>query len=301
MIVAGVLLAVMAVMASGEVPVAEAGSGIFFEMPTVLVEPGLPSALINVACLVAIGTLMLVANKVFNFVRSMTSIFVSAFFLLELAVPVTSSVFNTGTALCLLLVLGVLALFASYEDTHSQGRIYLTMCILAAACMWQWAFVILIPAFAIGFVYMRAIDFRGVLAMLLGLMGIVNPLTDFKPLQINAVWASLDLSQMRLLVGWTAVVAVLSIILTVMNLTTILNYRLQFRVYNAFFIVVTLLSVLAMCVDYRDMVVFLPLLNLCLAIQLAHSFTLSTQPKRHYLMWLFVAATMAVGISSLTL
>ncbi len=310
MIVAGVLLAVMAVMASGKVPVAEAGSGIFFEMPTVLVEPGLPSALINVACLVAIGTLMLVANKVFNFVRSMTSIFVSAFFLLELAVPVTSSVFNTGTALCLLLVLGVLALFASYEDTHSQGRIYLTMCILAAACMWQWAFVILIPAFAIGFVYMRAIDFRGVLAMLLGLitpfwivmgLGIVNPLTDFKPLQINAVWASLDLSQMRLLVGWTAVVAVLSIILTVMNLTTILNYRLQFRVYNAFFIVVTLLSVLAMCVDYRDMVVFLPLLNLCLAIQLAHSFTLSTQPKRHYLMWLFVAATMAVGISSLTL
>ena len=56
-----------------------------------------------------------------------------------------------------------------------------------------------------------------------------------------------------------------------------------------------------MCIDYRDMLVFLPLLNLCLAIQLAHTFTLSTQPKRHYVMWAFVAATLAVGIRSLTL
>lgn len=310
MTLTGILLAIMAVTASGRVPVAQASSGIFFEMPNVLVEPGLPSALINVACLVGIGALMLLVNKVFSFVRSMTCIFVSAFFLLEFAVPVTSSVFNTGTALCLILVLGVLALFASYEDLHSQGRIYLTMTILAAACMWQWAFLILIPAFAIGFIYMRAMDFRGFLALLLGLatpfwvvigLGIVNPLTDFKPLEINAVWTTLDLSQMRLLVTWAAIVAVLSIILTVMNLTTILNYRLQFRVYNAFFIVVTLLSVLAMCIDYRDMVVFMPLLNLCLAIQIAHSFTLSTQPKRHFLMWLFVAATLAVGISTLTL
>ncbi|MBQ9219308.1 MAG: hypothetical protein IJ160_14200 [Muribaculaceae bacterium] len=310
MTITGILLAIMAVLSSGRVPVAEAGSGIFFEMPTVLVEPGLPSALINVACLVGIGALMLLINKVFSFVRSMTSIFVSAFFLLEFAVPATSSVFNTGTALCLILVLGVLALFASYEDLHSQGRIYLTMTILATACLWQWAFLILIPAFAIGFMYMRAMDFRGFLAMLLGLatpfwivigLGIVNPATDFKPLAINAVWATLDLSQTRLLVGWAAVVAVLSLVLTVMNLSTILNYRLQFRVYNAFFIVVTLLSVLAMCIDYRDMLVFLPLLNLCLAIQLAHTFTLSTQPKRHYVMWAFVAATLAVGISSLTL
>ena len=169
MTLTGILLAVMAMMVSGRVPVAEAGSGIFFEMPNVLVEPGLTSALINVACLVGIGALMLLVNKMFSFVRSMTSVFVSSFFLLEFAMPVTSSVFNTGTALCLILVLGVLALFASYEDMHSQGRIYLTMCILAAACMWQWAFVILIPAFAIGFMYMRAMDFRGFLAMLLGL------------------------------------------------------------------------------------------------------------------------------------
>lgn len=310
MTLTGILLALVAVLASGQVPESDAGNGIFFEMPTVLVEPGLPSALLNVACLVGIGALMLLINKVFSFVRSMTCIFVSAFFLLELAVPVTSSVFNTGTALCLILVLEVLTLFASYEDLHSQGRIFLTMVILAAACLWQWAFVILIPAFALGFLYMRAMDFRGFLAMLLGLatpfwivigLGIVNPLTDFKPLEINAVWDTLDLSQMRLLITWAAVVAVLAIVLTVMNLMTILNYRLQFRVYNAFFIIVTLLSVVAMCVDYRDMLVFLPLLNLCLAIQIAHSFTLSNQPKRHYVMWVFVAITLAVGFSSLVL
>ena len=109
------------------------------------------------------------------------------------------------------------------------------------------------------------------------------------------------MSQIRLLITWTVVVGLLAILLTIINLMTILNYRLQFRVYNAFFIIVTLLSVLAICIDYRDMLVFLPLLNLCLAIQIAHSFTLSNQPRRHYVMWVFVAATLAVGISSLAL
>ena len=310
MVLTGVLLAITAVMAAGRIPLSDAGNGIFFEMPTVLVQPSLTSALINVCCLVGIGALMLLAGKLFSFVRSMTFIYVSAFFLLELAVPATSSVFNAGTALCLMLVLGVQALFASFEDLHSQGRIYLTMTILSAACLWQWAFVVLIPAFAIGFLYMRAMDLRGFLAMLLGLatpfwivigLGIVNPVTDFKPLEINAIWESLDMSQIRLLITWTVVVGLLAILLTIINLMTILNYRLQFRVYNAFFIIVTLLSVLAICIDYRDMLVFLPLLNLCLAIQIAHSFTLSNQPRRHYVMWVFVAATLAVGISSLAL
>lgn len=310
MVATGILLAIMAVQAAGRVPVAQAGSGIFFDMPAQLMQPGVLSAIINVTCLVAIGALLLLVNKLYSFVRSMTCIFVSSFFLLEAATPVTSSVFNTGTALCLILVLGVLALFASYENLHSQGRIFLTMVILSAACLWQWAFVILIPAFAIGFIYMRAMDFRGFLAMLLGLgtpfwivigLGWVNPVEEFNPLHINAVWEALDLSQVRLLITWVAVVATMSVILTVMNLMTILNYRLQYRVYNAFFIVVTLLSVLAICVDYRDMVVFLPMLNLCLAIQIAHSFTLSTMPKRHFFMWIFVAVTIAVAFSSIVL
>lgn len=310
MVLTGVLMLVITVLAAWRVPVTQTGHGIFFEMPTVLLQPGLPSALLNVTCLVGIGALMLVINKVFNFVRSMTSIFVSVFFLLEMAMPLASNAFNAGTALCMLLVLGVLPLFASYENTHSQGYIYLTMTVLATACMWQWAFVMLILAFAIGFIYVRAMDFRGFLAMLLGLLtpfwiviglGLVNPLTDFRPFQISAVWTSLDLSQMRLMVAWAAVVGLLSLVLTVSNLMTILNYRLQFRVYNAFFIIVTLLSVLAICVDYRDMAMFMPLLNLCLAIQVAHSFTLSNQPKRHYLMWVLVLATLVVAGASLVL
>lgn len=310
MTLSGVLLIVTALLAVGRVPTAHADSGIYFDMPAVLMQPGWLSAVINVACLLGIGALVLVVNKVFSFVRSMTSIFVAAFFLLEVAVPVTSNAFNTGTALCLMLVLGVLALFASYEDIRSQGRIYLTMTVLSAACLWQWAFVVLIPAFALGFMYMRAMDFRGFLALLLGLatpfwivfgLGLVHPVDDFRPLEINAVWDTLDLTQMRLLVTWVAVLVVLSLLLTVVNLMTILNYRLQFRVYNAFFIIVTLLCLVAICVDYRDMVVFVPLLNLCVAIQVAHSFTLSNQPKRHYAMWVFVAVTVAVGLSSIFL
>ena len=54
-----------------------------------------------------------------------------------------------------------------------------------------------------------------------------------------------------------------------------------------------------MCVDYRDMVIFVPMLNFCLAVQIAHSFTISHFPKRHVFIFLLMAASLAAFTGNL--
>ena len=68
-----------------------------------------------------------------------------------------------------------------------------------------------------------------------------------------------------------------------MNLMTIMNYRMQTRVYNAFFVFVLVMTVITLCIDYSDVAVFLSLLNLMLGVQMAHAHTLHTTNHLRYL------------------
>ena len=92
-------------------------------------------------------------------------------------------------------------------------------------------------------------------------------------------------------------VALLTLVLTVVNLLTIFNYRLQTRVYNAFFTTLATLSVIMMVVDFNNILIYVPMLNMCLAIQVAHVFTISKFAKKHFIFsaGLVVAAVVYVA------
>lgn len=274
---------------SGEVPMPENGQGIFFVTSSSFLDSPVWSAVVNVMVIALIGGLMLVLNKVFNFVRSVTYILASSFFVLTMANPLSSSAFNTGTPLTMLLVLCTFALFSSYQDKRAQRGIFLTFTVITSCSMFQWAFLLLLPAFFLGYCYMRAMNFKGVIAALLGIfvpfwitlgLGIVKPYSFHAP-NIEAVWDTLEITQVRALLISVALLALVSIVITVANLVKIFNYRLQLRVYNAFFMLVTIMTIVAMCVDYRDMQVYVPMLNLCLSVQIAHAFTIYKASKRY--------------------
>ena len=94
--------------------------------------------------------------------------------------------------------------------------------------------------------------------------------------------------------------ALAGILLAVMNLMTIMNYRMQTRVYNAFFVFMLAVVVIALCIDYSDVAVYLPLLNLMVAIQLAHAHTLRTTiPHRYVFLLLLIAGCMAFFAANL--
>ena len=87
MILCAIALMVVAAVAlsMGVRPAPVESTGIFFSFGQVLIEAGPLSAAVNVLGLLATGGIMLALNKVFSYVRSVTHLFVSVFFLLQLA------------------------------------------------------------------------------------------------------------------------------------------------------------------------------------------------------------------------
>lgn len=281
---------------TGVKPATSEGTGIFFSLRGTLIEDGPLSALINVAGILATGGIMLALNKVFSYVRSVTHLFVSAFFLLQVAHPSGLVSFNTGTLLCLVTALAIMPLFSSYQDRHSQRSIFLIFALIATGSMFHYGFLVLIPAFLLGFMNMGVFNLKGLLAMFFGLvtpfwivlgLGIATP-ADFVMPQVDGVWNLAGKSRMTLVLA--SLTALLGIVLAVMNLMTIMNYRMQTRVYNAFFVFVLAALLIALCLDFGNVAIYLPLLGLMVAVQIAHVHTLrATMQYRYVFILLFIA------------
>ena len=297
------ILATAVALSMGVNPPAEDSSGIFFSLKGSLLGNGPLSATINVVCLLVTGGIMLALNKVFGYVREVTRLFVSAFFLLQIANPSGLVAFNNGTLLCLVSALATMPLFASFQDHHSQRSIFLIFALVAAGCMFHYGFLVLIPAFLLGFLNMGVFNLKGVLAMLFGLitpfwivlgLGIASPADAVAP-----QWMFLERVPMTPLIVLASATAILGIVLAAMNFHTIMNYRVQPRVYNAFFIIVLVLAVIALFLGHRELMVFLPLLNLMVAVQVAQFHTLRTFHYRYVFIILFIAC--CVGFCAINL
>ena len=301
------IVATVVALSMGVQPPSGDSTGLFFSIKGKLIEHGPLSALINLVCLFTTGGIMLALNKVFSYVRSVTHLFVSAFFLLQLANPAGLVSFNAGTLLCLLTTIAMLPLFASYQDRHAQRSIFLIFAILAAGSMFHYGFLFLIPAFILGFLNMGVFNLKGVLAMLFGLvtpfwivlgLGIAAP-GNFTVPNIDGIWNLTGQPWTNLMLVLAVITVVLGIVLAVRNLLTIMNYRMQTRVYNAFFIFTLVMAVIALCIDYCDVQVYLPLLNLMTAVQIAHAHTLRTAPFRYVFILLLIVGCFAFYTANL--
>lgn len=297
------LIASFLAMQSGRFTITDTGNGVFFSIGSNLIENPLLSYVVNLACTFAIITLTMTLNKKYGFIRSYTFIYASMFLLLQTANPFLGSHFNAGTALCLITVVLSFILYASYQlKNTAQRRIFLIFTVLSFCCMFQYAFLVLIMAFSVGFMQMRAMSTKGWLALAMGIitpywiaigLGLVDPL-DATPPQIEAIWDYLQNLQVQLVIASTVIVAIIAIVLLIIDMFTILNYRLQIRVYNSFLLVLTIASIGMMCIDYLNMLIYVPLLNWCLAIWIAHAFTIHQEYTRRYI-FIIVAFVATIG------
>jgi len=295
-----VAVSVMAV-AVGVQPHQVEETGLLFKVGDGFFSSRLMSAAANVLALLMAGFFVLGVNKVFTFVRSMTHLVASAFFLLMIANPAALVSFNAGTLLCLVTAMSLMTLFASYQDSHSQRSIFLIFALLATGAMFRFAFVLLVPCALLGFINMRVMGSRGVLAMLIGLvtpfwivfgLGIASPADIVLP-HFDGLWTMEHVHQSLPLYVLSAACGLLGIVLALMNLFTVLNYRQQPRVYNIFLMLLLVMVVIIMCLDGLEMAVFLPLLSLMVAVQIAQIHSLRKHSLRFVFLLLLIAACVA--------
>ena len=301
----GVLLLIASVVAAllGNVQVPVGGNGVFFPAFHQLIPNPLLSWAVNLAAIGGVCVLLLLLQKMHTFIRSYTSIFVSAFLILQIASPMLCVRLFGGTLMCLLVISMVSLMFACYQDKDSQRSVFAIFASISACAMFQYSFLFLLPVFFVGFVQMRAMNLRSALAAILGIITpywIVAPTMMFfgaMPLnwsainapQLQNLWSinPADL-QLHSIILWVATLA-LAIVLSALNMLHLINYNLQTRSCNGFFVVLTFATAAMMCIDFRNISFYLPILNMCIAIQIAHSFTINKSEKRYIPILILIA------------
>ena len=294
------LLVIFSIIASGNFVVPQRGYGTFHNLAT-WISSSDTSCFVAVLCNVIMGVLLVTLNIMFRYIKTYNCfVFAAVFVLLQGINPFLSTRFFAGTALCLVVVMSLFFMFDLYgkRGGATQG-IFLVMALLSFFTIYHYVFFLLIPLFLLGFAYMRVLDVRGVFATI---FGIVTPywimlgtglesLSAFQAPHISQVWTAAPPFAAK---GWAVTMAIttvaLTVLLTISNLKTMLNYSVHVRAYNNFFIALSIFVVLMMSIDYNDFLIYMPLLNMCFAIQYGHWYVITQHETRQPVtVWLLVA------------
>ena len=285
MIVAAITAAIAVLMSgtAGMGVTQDVWQGVFYTFDPSTVPNSFQKA-VNLLCLGGIASLLILLNKQYNFVRAVTWIFSSVFLLLSAVSVWIQPGLDVGLLMCMTLVATMFVIFAEYQQKgQAQRSIFLAMTVASTFCLFNYRAVFLIPVIFLGFVQVKAMSAKGLVAAVLGLLTppwiavglmLAHPVKSFNVPDVASIWSGADLAHLQLPIIIAALTALVTIIFTTINLMTVLNYRLQTRMYNAFIVITAVLTVLAMCFDFTHILSYLPILNVCLAIQMAHRATI---------------------------
>ncbi|MDE6468866.1 MAG: hypothetical protein K2L28_08235 [Muribaculaceae bacterium] len=224
---------------------------------------------------------MLLLNKIYNVLRSMTSLYIALFAFMLMAQPDYSTQFYSGTLLAIVIPACVILLFGCYRAPGTMRRVFLIFMLLSAFASTQYCFALYIPAFLAGCAQMRIFGGRAFVAALLGIItpwwlmfgfGIITP-ADITTPHFSSIFsnsAPADTIPLLVAVGFTALVLLLSFIL---NFIKTIAYNAQARAYNGTFVLISITTVVAMIADYNNMTSYLPMLSFCAAMEATHYFS----------------------------
>ncbi len=245
---------------------------------------------------------MLMLNKVFNVLRSMTSLFIGLFAMMQLATPDLLGQFYTGTLLALVIPVCIFLLFSCYRDPGSTRHIFLIFFLLSGFSTTQYCFLLYVPAFLIGCAQMRIFNLRTITA---ALMGLVTPwwilcgfgLIDFENFDFPSFTSILstigadDAILLLITVGTTAGIMLLFFIL---NFMKTIAYNARARAINGVFIVTALSTVIAMAVDFTNILSYVPMLNFCAALEATHYLSTHRADKSVFAILILIAVYAAL-------
>lgn len=248
---------------------------------------GLTGAVANFALLLIISLYMLLLDRRFQFLGGMSSLYATLFIAFSMAIPQVCLQPCTGIAIALILLLCTHYLFSLYDEPQARTRIYLIFTILSALSMVTTVTIYAIPLFIVGVVQMRAMNIKGALA---AIGGIITPYwitigTGFisiealefpLPLSIWALWGNLP--AYLLCVAAIILLAFGSIGINMMHL---LKQRLRTRAYNGFIIISLLWTALMIVVDCGSAIAYIPMLCVCAAMQISHLYSASNNRRRY--------------------
>lgn len=262
------------------------------------------SLLLNVVEVIGACVLLSFLNKTFTFIREVTYVFASSLLLLSIANPYTITQLNEGTVLSVVLVVVTGIVFGFYQDFYSQRKVYITFVILMTCGMLYPVFYYLLPVVLIGFMQMRVMSLRSVFAMLFGIatplwislgLGLLT-IDEIAVPHVVTPWSSMVVTYSVYEIMLAVITSFVLVVLIGVNVLRIISYKMQVRAYNGFFLILSLFTMVMMVLHYDNMLTYLPILNMCLAVQIAHTFTINNYLRRYIPYLLFAVACLGLWV-----
>lgn len=265
-----------------------------------------PQGTLNFVCAIAGMTatvvIMMLLNKVHNVMRSMTSLNISLFCVMQLATPELMTQFYTGTVLAIVVPLCMLLLFNCYRDPGATRQVFLISCMLSLAVATQYCYIVYLPAMLIGCAQMRIFNRRTLAAALMGMLtpwiimfgfGIVEP-QDVRFPDLVSIFSIIDFEETMVLVITVGLSVFVMLACFVLNVLKTIAYNARARAINGAFTIVMLFTVIAMCADFRNIISYIPLLNFCAAMEVTHYLSTHRAEKSFIAIYTLLAAYAAL-------
>lgn len=283
--------AIVTVCIRGDVPYLSVDKGIALPSANLWFALGWPTRIANWTGLLLIMVLMVALNRRYNFIRALTLLYVGFFAVFELAEPYLLVQFSTGTLLAVVVLWCTSLMFSSFGERGplSNRKVFLVFALLSAGFATEYAYAAYVPVFFIGCLQMRIMSFRAFLSALMGLItpwimllgsGLVS-VSDIHWPAFVSIFATFDLVDTMAVLLTVLLTVLLLLTSMVMTFFKVLTYNARRRASNGLFTLVAVFTVIAMVIDYTNLMAYLPMLNVCTAYGVGHLFTTHNTPKSY--------------------
>lgn len=277
----------------------------FFNGAESWLPPGTGSWIANSLLVAVAGATLYALNKAFAFIREYTIIHLTVFLFATFINPAVSASLNSSTFLAAILAVCTFVLFTNFQQADRRGPLFLIAAILSAGSLACRPCLYYLPVFMAGMMEMRVFSFRGFLAVAAGAafpywLCYAFGVADIASMQLSDFDLSTDTFRTAvksLDFIHAAYLIIVGTILGLSNILTIISYRLQLRAYNAFLNIMALATTLLIVLDAAHATAYIVTLNLLIAVQAAHFFTIRRFRRIYAVFFLLVAVETALAVA----
>lgn len=288
--VAAVALCALVAYGSGRVTALVGDRGMLFESPNLWIADPAVSMWVNVGATLGIAALMILLNRTYNLLRTVTLLDATFFLVMSLGVPSQLVQFNTGSLLCIVLLACMSILYSTYGDPSRTRRIFLLFVILSSLTMVQYCFALYALVFVIGVIQMRIFTMRTLVAIILGIItpwwivlgffpglvhqihlpGFDNLFDLFRITENVHLFVAAALTMLVLVAGW------------VLNIPQMIAYNAHMRAFNGSLSVISLFTLLVIFADFTNIAVYMPVLYMCASFYAGRFLAAKNRPRSCY-------------------
>lgn len=247
------------------------------------------SLVVSLALNITISFLLLYLNRRFNIIRSVSMLFAGMFLVMQGGQPSLMGQLYDGPVMCLIILLAIIPFFSTFQRPDRTRRIFLSFLLISLGSLTGYAYAVYLIVFLTGCFQMQCFSLRGLLAAITGIItpywilwgfGVIS-LSSFRMPELINIFDALEGRDLAQIVVYTIVNLILGLGFGIFDMVKIYSYNARARAYNGFWMILTIITTLFVIIDYTNLIIYLPILNCCTAIQIGHFFTINNMRRTY--------------------